>query len=197
MSTALIVGQNSTYGNEEILTESRKLVVTQGTGSYLQVSGGVAHGTAVAGNPVRLGARALNANYTAVTTGQTADLITTLVGALITKPYALPESDWLFACTAAITNTTDVAVKASAGAGIRNYITCFQYINTSATATEIVIKDGASTVVWRGYAPANMTGLIDVQLPSPLRGTAATAINFACITTGANVYFNAQGYIAP
>ena len=32
---------------------------------------------------------------------------------------------------------------------------------------------------------------------SALRGTAATAVNFACLTTGAQVYVNAQGYAAP
>ena len=38
---------------------------------------------------------------------------------------------------------------------------------------------------------------VDITFPTPLRGTAATAVNFACLTTGAQVYVNAQGYAAP
>jgi hypothetical protein len=159
------------------------------------VAGAAAHDGVISGNPVRIGARGLSANYTTVTTGDTTDLITTLVGALINKPFSIPELDWSY-CGVAIVNTTDVVVKAAGAVGIKNYITCFQYQNTSATATEIVIKDGA-TVIWRGYAGAGMTGCIDIQFPSPLKGTAATALNFACITTAANVYVNFQGYQAP
>jgi hypothetical protein len=161
------------------------------------IGGQYAHDTATANNPVTIGARAINVAPTAVsTTGDVTNLYATMVGALISKPYAIPEADWQYACAAPVTVTTDQAVKAAGAAGVRNYMTNIQYMNTNATATEVVVKDG-STVIWRGYAPASMTTLIDVQFPTPLKGTAATAMNFACITTGANVYINAQGYIAP
>lgn len=158
-------------------------------------SGQSGHDSAISGNPFRIAGRALTANYTTVATGDTADLVTTLVGALIVKPYSIPELDWSYAPASAITNTTDVALK-GATASIKNYLTCIQMINTSATATEVVIKDG-TTVIWRGYLGANMTSMIDIQFPTPLKTTANTALNFACITTGANVYVNAQGYQAP
>jgi hypothetical protein len=154
------------------------------------------HNATISGNPVRLGGRALTANYTAVTTGQTADLVTTLVGAVIQKPFSIPEGDWTFAITTPITATADTALKAAGAAGIRNYLTGIQIQNTGTVATEVVIKDGA-TVIWRGYAPATMTVVADMTFPTPLRTTAAAALNFACITTGANVYVNAQGYQAP
>jgi hypothetical protein len=161
------------------------------------VVGAAAHDAAVSGNPVRIAARALTANYTAVASGDTADLITTLYGALIQKPYAIPESDWTYAAAAGgIVNTTDVAVKAAAAAGIRNYVTSVSLSNNSATATEVVIKDGASTVLWRGHLAGNAP-MQHIEFPTPLRGTAATAVNVACITTGAAVYCNIQGYIAP
>jgi hypothetical protein len=100
------------------------------------------------------------------------------------------------ALTTPITVTTDTALKAAGAATIRNYLTGIQIQNTGTVATEVVIKDGA-TVIWRGYAPASMTVVADMTFPTPLRTTAAAALNFACITTGANVYVNAQGYQAP
>jgi hypothetical protein len=118
-----------------------------------------------------------------------------------TKPFGLPENDWQFAgATGGIVNTSDVAVKAAGAAGIRNFVTGISVQNASATvATEVVVKDGASTVLWRGYVgtSAVLNSAVSVTFPTPLRGTAATAVNVACITTGAQVYVNAQGYTAP
>lgn len=164
---------------------------------HLVVSGWAAHDAPVSGSPLRNAARAVTSNYTAVASNDTADLVSTVVGALVSRPFSIPEADWFYAAAAGgIINTTDVAVKASAGAGLRNYITGIDVINRSATATEFVIKDGA-TVVWRTSLPASMTIPLEVTFMSPIRGTAATAVNIACITTGAQVYANLQGFAAP
>lgn len=158
--------------------------------------GQAAHDAAVAGNPVRTAGRALTANYTAVATGDTADFITTLNGAQITKAFSIPDLDWQYAAAAGgIVNTTDVVARTAGAAGIRNYVTGVQVRNTNAVATEFVIKDGA-TVIWRTQLPASMTASQDVVFATPLRGTAAAALNIACITTGAAVYANLQGYQA-
>ena len=113
------------------------------------------------------------------------------------RPQVAP---WVYAAAAGgIVNTTDVAMAAAAGAGLRNYLTSIQILNQSTTVnTEVVIKDGA-TVIWRGWL--GLTGSGDhhevyVSFPTPLRTTANTALNVACITTGAAVYVNAQGYVA-
>ncbi len=139
-----------------------------------------------------------SANPAAVTTARGVDLLATLIGALVTKPYAIPEADWQTAAAAGgIINTTDVVLRAAAAAGIRNYVTSIDVRNAHATvATEVVIKDGA-TVIWRQLLPAAMAAPVEITFPTPLRGTAATAINVACITTGAQVYVNAQGFAAP
>ena len=143
-------------------------------------------------------ATGLSANPVAVTTGRGIDLLATLIGALVNKPFSIPEGDWQYGGAAGgITGTTDVVVKAAAAAGIRNYVTSIDLRNAHASvATEVVIKDGA-TVIWRQMLPAAMATPVDITFPTPLRGTAATALNFACITTGAQVYVNAQGYAAP
>jgi hypothetical protein len=160
------------------------------------VSGVAAHDVAVSGNPNRVAGRAVTANYTAVASGDTADVITTLVGAIVEKPYSIPEADWSYTGAGPVINTTDVALGAAAGAGLRRYLTGLQLKNTNAVATEVVLKDGA-TVIWRGFVGANMLNVDSIQFASPLKTTANTALNFACITTGASCYVTAQGYIAP
>lgn len=119
------------------------------------------------------------------------------LGVQVTKPFSTPDLDWAYAAAAAITTTADVALKAAAGAGLRNYITGLQIKNTHATvATEVVLKDGA-TVIWRGHLSAVMVYNDIIPFQTPLKTSANAALNFACITTGANVYVGAQGYVAP
>lgn len=163
--------------------------------SALPAQGAAAHDDAVSGNPLRIAARAQTADYTSVASGDTADLLCDVKGKLIVLPYALHENHWQYA-GAAITDTADDVVKASAGAGIRNYVTSLTVINSHATVGTVVeLKDG-STVIHRGYA-APLGGGYTVTFPTPLKGTAATALNVACVTTGSNTYVNASGYVAP
>lgn len=134
---------------------------------------------------------------TVTSLGNPSRIASTSVGQLLIKPYAPAEMDWNFACASPIIATTDLAVKGAGAAGIRNYVTAIEYHNTNAVATEIVIKDGAATVIWRGYAPANMALPAHITFPTPLKGTAATTVNVAAITTAANMYVNVHGYTAP
>lgn len=78
---------------------------------------------------------------------------------------------------------------------MRHYITSLTVVNAHATvATEVVIKDG-STVIHRGYAAAAGGGYT-ITFPTPLRGTANTALNAACITTGSATHVSASGFSA-
>lgn len=113
---------------------------------------------------------------------------------MVTQPYAMSASRFQYAgASGGITNTGDVALAAAGGAGIRNYLTGLQYQNTSAVASEIVIKDG-STVIWRGVASANMTAMANLSFAVPLKGTANTALNVAMITTASATVVSAQGF---
>lgn len=110
------------------------------------------------------------------------------------SPHAIAASRWNYAgVTGGLTDTSDTAVMAAGGASVRNYMTAIQYCNTSAVASEIVVKDG-STVIWRGMAPASMTSPVSVPFDVPLRGTANTALNVAMITTATATRVSAQGY---
>ena len=102
------------------------------------------------------------------------------------------ESTWM---TPEEARALGVALVAAAGAGLRRYICSLQLSNNSAVATEVVLKDGA-TIIWRGHLSANAP-MAEIIFENPLRTTANTALNFACITTGAAVYVNAQGFTAP
>ena len=160
------------------------------------LNGQSAHDAVIAGAPVRLAGRALSAAYATVATGDTADLMTTLQGVLTVRPYTIPELEWSYASAAGgVINTTDVVLSAAAGAGLRRYIATMTLSNNSATATEVVLKDGA-TIIWRGHLPANAPN-VHIHFQNPLKTSANAALNFACITTAAAVYVNAQGYTAP
>lgn len=166
--------------------------------------GNEAHDAAVVSNPFRVAARALTSLYTAVSSGDVADLVATLVGALITKPFSIPENDWSYAAAASgiVNTTTAVTFKAAAGSGLKNYITAVQFMAEAlTTATELVIRDGAAgTVKWRiKIATAGLTAGREIVFPTPIQSSANTLLEVATLTaSGAGaVYFNAQGYVAP
>ena len=171
--------------------------VTIAGGTAIAV-GPVAHdGARSTTAPVINAGRAVTTPYPTVATGDVADFVTTTQGAQIVRPWQIPEQEWSYAAAAGgISNTTDVVLAAAAGTGLRRYITSIDLKNISATATEVVIKDGA-TVLWRGHLSANMTEPVEIAFYNPLKTTANAALNFACITTAAQVYVNAQGYTAP
>jgi hypothetical protein len=173
-------------------------LVQSGTGtSSISVQGTAAHDAVVAGSPIRVAGRGLSAAYTTVASGDTTDLVTTLQGILISRPWQIPELEWSYTAAAGgIVNTTDVVLAAAAGAGLRRYLTSLQIKGTNGVATEIVVKDGA-TIIWRGHVSANMLDMNVITFSNPLRTTANAALSIACITTGAAVYVNAQGYTAP
>lgn len=97
------------------------------------------------------------------------------------------------AASGGITNTSDVTLIAAAGAGRSNYLTSLQVCNTSATATEVVVKSG-STVLWRCKVGASMTRSVHIEFTRPLISANNTALTAACITTGTATYLDAQGY---
>lgn len=155
------------------------------------VYGNVAHDIADTGNPVKVGGKAVSTDPSVVATGDRSDFITDLVGKQVVMPYAIPEN-FLSGVTSAITGTSDTAVIAAQGAGVRIYVTHINVLNTSATATLVNIKNGASTI-YTVNAPAT-SGQVSLTLPVPLRLSANTALNVACATTSANVIVSASGY---
>ena len=161
-----------------------------------EVVGDVAHDAAVGGNPVLVGLESRTTEPTAVGDGDAVRALATSLGKQIVQPYAIPQSHWSYAtATLGVTDTSNDEAKAAGAAGVRNYVTGVQVMNGHATVgTEVVILDGA-VVLWRGWAEPTGGGC-SANFTTPLKGTAATAINVTNITTGSKTYFNLQGFTA-
>lgn len=160
-------------------------------------NGQTAHSSASTGTPVRVGGRVNTAVDTTLAAGDACDQFMTTNGAAVVKPYATPETDWQYATPIAspIANTTAVQLKAAGAANVRNYLTGLQFHNSAVVASVITIQDG-STVIWTGYMPASMTAPVDISFATPLRGSAATALNVVINTTATSTFVSAQGYQA-
>jgi hypothetical protein len=161
----------------------------------LGVGGFAGHSATASGNPIQVGGVVATAVETTLVSGDQCRVAMSTNQQLVTVEGAVPDLSWAYAAAAGgIVNTTDVAIAAARGASIRNYLKAIQIKNAHATvATEVVIKDGA-TIIWRGHVAAAMNSSDVFEFEPPLRGTANTAMNVACITTGAQVYCSAQGY---
>lgn len=114
---------------------------------------------------------------------------------------ALSSTFWSYAAAASgiVSSTADVAVKAAAGASVRNYVCSIDISHDVLSAvSELVIKDNA-TVMWRGKlntAVADIAAGAGKLVFTPcLRGSANVAVNVAMVTsvTG-GVYVNLTGY---
>lgn len=106
--------------------------------------------------------------------------------------YADPATS-VSGATTSMTGTADTSIIAAQGAGIRTYLTTIVVANEHASVgTLVAIKDGTTIKMYVPAASGFGGGVI--TLPKPLRGTANTAWQAACITTGAAVRVSAVGY---
>jgi hypothetical protein len=141
--------------------------------------------------PVTIGLRASNANIAAMsTTGDSVAALGTMIGAQITKPFALPEAGWN--SSLALTTATATAIQTAAGTGLKRHITALQAINTG-TAVDLIILDGV-TERWRLTLPQNVP--VAFEFPTELVTTANAALN-ANLSAVGTVRANFQGYTAP
>lgn len=157
------------------------------------------HDAADAGEPVKIGARAINAEISAVSANNDrTDLVATLTGKLITSPYTNPENIVSGAITSAMTGTTSTSLVAAPAAGLRNYITTIICSNSHATVgTDIIIQDGSGGTTLLTIPAAAVYGGAVITLPVPLRQpTTATALYCANVTTGASTKVSAVGFKA-
>lgn len=151
-----------------------------------------AEDSAVVGNAVRVGARAYDAlPASTVINGDAIDLRASRSGQLVVKQFAAGDLD--FSVNLTVTTATQTAIRAAQAANIRQNITNIIFQNTNATATTLTIQDG-STTLWVFSVPASMTLPVSIPFPTPLRGTAATALNYIAGTTGANILLNVTGF---
>ena len=112
-------------------------------------------------------------------------------GKLIIQQYADPTNTWQSSLT--LTSTTSTAMNAAQSGSLRNYCTGITVSNASTTATTVKILDGGTTI-WQANFPASGAPFF-VAFETPLRGTAATAMNAQLGAAVTSVYVSAQGFI--
>ena len=168
-------------------------VLTNDAGATTQnVQGAVAHDSASIPQPMHIGAQARTSTPAAVSaSGDLVNLIATMAGVQITKPYGIPEAEWGYG--GSLTTTSDVPAKTAAGTGIKNHPTSLWAINTGASAVDLILKDG-STERHRYTLPVNVP--VAVVFPTGVVVTANTALNLALSAAG-TVRVNLHGYAAP
>lgn len=116
-------------------------------------------------------------------------------------PSVNPETRWQYVSPAEIADTSDDEVIAAA-AGKYHYVTGIQLSNTdTSVATYVVLKSGASTVIWKGFlvpyiAATPGPGYIQAVFPVPLKCALGEALNVACLTSSAQVTACVQGFTA-
>lgn len=200
LSTATTAGntQLEITGCREAVSSPPTTVSITGTVTTT-ASGAAAHDAAVSGNPVRIAGRALTTNYNAVATGDTADLVTTLVGALVTRPYAIPELDWM--ASDSITNSTTAVQLKAATASNKTYMTGLTIASaTLGSAIELQIRDtpiasttatiAANTLVMSATYNWRVGDMIYVTA-STVTGLSAGSYYYLLTVSGANLTFSA------
>ena len=81
---------------------------------------------------------------------------------------------------ASITNSTaDTAMKAAAGAGVRNYVTSIIISNINTSFAQVQLKDGATALGRPILIPATSSLVLDFA--TSIRGTANTAFNITAV----------------
>lgn len=167
-----------------------------GASDGASVSGDVAHGTADAGEPVKIGGKALSADPTAEATGDRVNALFDLIGRQVMFPYSLKENLVSGAITTAMTGTTSTSLIGAPGSGLYNYITQITVSNAHGTVgTDVAIQDGSGgTTIYTIPAAAVYGGAV-VTFPAPLKQpTSNTALYCANVTTGASTKVSASGF---
>lgn len=148
------------------------------------VNGSTAHAAAITKAPVLVAAEGRTTERAAVASGQVDRLVADAVGKLIVLPYANPENFEGAVSAACAGAGGSATVQAAGAAGVRHYVTDVLIDNLSGTATQWQLLDGA-TVIAQGEVGAN--GQATASFRTPLRGTAATALNIKQTAAGAVV----------
>lgn len=166
-------------------------VVTGGVNGSTGVGGLAAQGASVAGSPVYVGAQARTTEQAAVTSGQVVAFIADAVGKQVIMPYATKEN--LVKGSATTTGTSDTSVVAAGSGSLKNYITGGTVYNSGSTTSVITVKDGSGgATLFTTIAPTG--GGSNFTLPTPVSGTAATAVYFAAASASTTIGISLVGY---
>lgn len=175
-----------------IASDQAALPVVQSAASNLnaQVVGATADGAADAGNPVKVGGRALSTLPTSVDTGDRVNAWFDLKGRLITRGYG-PRERYIKAPRVTLTNTTETQLVAAGAAGVFRDLLYVVVSNTSAVEVSVDIRDALAGTIQHtiNLYPDGGSGALVLPGPWP-QTTAATAWTVQLSVT-ATVYVSA------
>jgi hypothetical protein len=178
--------------NVPAVTVNSGTVTTVTTVSTL-TGGNAAEDAATTANPLIVGGIVRTAVApTTLVAGDAARVTMSNGAAAVVSPYSVP--DVTLAANLSLTTTTATAIRAAGAASVRNYLGALQVYNSSATAVDVIVLDGA-TEIWR--QTVNATSGREFLFPIPLRGTAATALNINLSAAVTAVRATAQTFQAP
>lgn len=155
------------------------------------VSGDVAHDTADAGEPVKIGAKATTSQHglTLVADADRTNLLAGVDGIQLTRPHTNLES--IVSGNASNTDGASTECIGAAGSGVKTYLTTIILTNTSSSNIYVEIKDGSTTKL---TIPVPANGGACIALPVPIGGTANTAWNFDASAATTTLYCSMVGF---
>lgn len=154
-------------GSTELLgqtTMALSLPVVLPSDQIVTVGGNIAHDSADAGGPVKVGGRARTSDITAVANDDRVDAQFDTLGVQIARRQ---RPDALVSGCGNSGGTTDTSVIAAQGAGTHIYLTDYSTLNRSTTNVMVTFKS-AATAKWEVTNPANYGGAV-MALQSPIR----------------------------
>lgn len=168
-----------------------------GASDGASVSGDVAHDTADAGEPVKIGAKAYSPDGTtpgtAVAENDRSNLKSDLDGILYVQGMNPQNFSVHYDSTSAV--QTDATVKADPGDGFAVFITDIVFSIGAATASSLFLEEGATKILGPYYLEAIAGRGASIHFETPKRCTASTAITVS--NTGSITYsIDILGFVA-
>ena len=161
----------------------------------LSVGGGIEHDAGDAGNPIKIGAKALStiAAVVPVATTDRTDLLADIDGQQLQKPLC-PFGDIL---SVRVSNTDGASTAFTVfdnAANTKNFITTIIGYNSSAAGVYVDIRDGTAGAILMTL-PLPAGGGVAISFPVPLKQpTAATALAFDVSAATTTVYLTVIGF---
>jgi hypothetical protein len=195
--TANLAAGTNNIGDVDVLTMPN-VTLAAGTNTN-EVVGDVAHSVAAAGNPILNAGIAQNGDDTAPPNrvdaeGDATRLATDWDGCQYVRPHG-PQV-WTYHSNGSVA-LTDATVHAAPGAGLSLYVGTITFSSGAATAINMFLEEGASTVMGPYYLEATAGRGMSVQFNPPRKITVNTALT---VTTSAAIAhsvditgFTAQG----
>jgi hypothetical protein len=157
-----------------------------------QLDPSVAHDSADSGNPAKIGGKATTslAGLTLVATGDRTNFFAGVDGVLITRPHCNLED--LISASTVCTAGANTSILASAGAGVKNYVTGGMIYNSGSSNGSCIITDGSGGTTKLTVPFPASTGTV-FSLAVPVAFSAATAV-YADPTGSDNITVTLYGF---